>query len=57
MGGKRDKNFRLSKQTKRFLATIVNVNKRNEYKKSMIEAEIAGSIIVKSKKTKDPSEQ
>ena len=56
MGGKRDKNFRLSKQTKRFLATIVDVNKRNEYKKSMIEAEITGSIIFKSKKTKDPSQ-
>lgn len=47
---KRDKNFRLSKQTKRFMATILDPVKRNEYKNAMIEAQIAGETIHKSEK-------
>lgn len=42
---KRDKNFRLSKQTKRFMATILDPIKRNEYKNSMIAAQIAAETL------------
>mgnify|MGYP003703997081 FL=1 len=42
---KRDKNFRLSKQTKRFMATILDPIKRGEYKNSMIAAELAAQTL------------
>ena len=47
---KRDKNFKLTKQTKRFMATIVDPIRRNEYKNAMIEAQIVGSVQFKSNK-------
>jgi hypothetical protein len=47
---KRDKNFRISKQTKRFMATIIDPVKRNEYKNAMIHAQIVGETIHKSEK-------
>jgi hypothetical protein len=49
---KRDKNFRLTKQTKRFMATIVDPIRRNEYKNAMIEAQIVGSVQFKPNKNK-----
>lgn len=52
---KRDKNFRLTKQTKRFMATIIDPIKRNEYKNAMIEAQIVGSVQFKSNKNKKES--
>jgi hypothetical protein len=33
--------FKLSKSTKRIMATMVNVNDRNHYKRMMIDAEVA----------------
>ena len=53
---KRDKNFKMEKTTKRILATIVDPIKRSEYKNCMIEAQLAGSVPFKSKKTKETSE-
>lgn len=47
---KRDKNFKLAKQTKRFMATILDPVKRNEYKNAMITAQIAGETPYKSEK-------
>jgi len=47
---KKDKNFRISKQTKRFMATIVDPVARHAYKNAMIEAQIFGSQIVERKK-------
>jgi hypothetical protein len=47
---KKDKNFRISKQTKRFMATIVDPAARHAYKNAMIEAQIFGSQIVERKK-------
>ncbi len=47
---KRDKNFKLNKQTKRFLATIVDPIKRSDYKNAMIEAQLASSVPFKSEK-------
>ncbi len=47
---KRDKNFRIAKQTKRLMATILDPIKRNEYKNAMIAAQIAGETIYKSEK-------
>lgn len=46
---KRDRNFRLSKSTKRIMAGKFCVNP-NEFKKTMIEAEILASIPVKHEK-------
>lgn len=47
---KRDKNFKLSKQTKRYMATIVDPIKRSDYKNAMIEAQLAASVPFKSEK-------
>ena len=52
---KRDKNFKLTKQTKRFMATIVDPIRRTEYKNAMIEAQIIGSVQFKSNKNKKES--
>lgn len=38
---KTNKTFKLSKSTKRMLATMVNSNDRNHYKSMMINAEVA----------------
>lgn len=47
---KRDKNFKLSKQTKRYMATIVDPVKRHQYKNAMIEAQLFGAQPYKSEK-------
>ena len=49
---KRDKNFRLSKETKRFMATIIDPIKRGQFKNAMIEAQLAAETPFKSEKTK-----
>lgn len=49
---KRDKNFRLSKTVKRMMAGKLCINK-NFLKKTMIEAQIASSIPIKSDKKKN----
>ena len=41
------KTFKLSKQTKRFMCTIVDPQKRNAFKNMMIQAELAAGVIVK----------
>ena len=47
---KRDKNFKLNKETKRYMATIVDPIKRGQFKNAMIEAQIAGAQPYKSEK-------
>jgi hypothetical protein len=42
---KRNQAFRLSKQTKRFMATIVDPLARNAYKNAMIDAQIASETL------------
>ena len=42
------KTFNLSKQTKRFMCTIVNPVERNAYKNAMIQAQLASEIVIKS---------
>jgi hypothetical protein len=42
------KTFVLSKQTKRFMCTILNAEERNQYKRMMIQAELAAAIVPKS---------
>jgi hypothetical protein len=37
-------NYKMSAQTKRFLATIVDPQKRSEFKRSAIQAELASLI-------------
>jgi len=50
---KPNKTFKLSKQTKRFMATFVSAEARNAYKRAMIDAELAGAIQPKREKRKD----
>ncbi len=47
---RRDKNFKLSKESKRQLAQYVDQHKRGMFKNAMIEAELAASIPFKSEK-------
>ena len=47
---KKDKNFRISKQTKRTMATFVNPVERHAYKNMMIHAEISGSQVFEKNK-------
>ena len=55
---KRDKNFKINKQTKRYMATIVDPIKRSDYKNAMIEEQLASSVPFKSeKKNKKESAQ
>ncbi len=49
---KKDKNFRITKQTKRFMATILDPVARHVYKNLMIDAQIFGSKEFESKKKK-----
>jgi hypothetical protein len=45
--------FRLSKQTKRIMATIVDPIKQSEYKRAMINAELASLIQPRREKSKN----
>jgi hypothetical protein len=49
---RRDKNFRLSKESKRQLASYIDPQKRSSFKNAMIEAEVMASVIVKTEKKK-----
>ncbi len=49
---KRDKNFKLNKQVKRWLAVLPQ-EQRSKFKNTMIEAQILGSIVPKLSKKKD----
>jgi hypothetical protein len=42
------KTFNLSKQSKRFMATIVNAEERNAFKRAMIQAQLSSEVVVKS---------
>ena len=47
---KKDKNFRISKQTKRTMATIVDPVERHAYKNAMIQAQLSGSQVFEKNK-------
>jgi hypothetical protein len=47
---KPNKTFKLSKQTKRFMATMINADERNAFKRAMIQAELAAAIVPKREK-------
>ena len=44
--------FKMSAQTKRFMATIVDDHKRGEYKRAMIDAQLQSQVPVRPSKTK-----
>jgi hypothetical protein len=46
---KPSKTFKLSKQTKRFMATFVNAEARNAFKRAMIDAQLQSEIVVKTR--------
>jgi|APGre2960657373_1045057.scaffolds.fasta_scaffold00274_21 hypothetical protein len=50
---KRDKNFKLSKQSKTILALATHPSKRSFYRNIMIDAEIVASTPFKSSKPRD----
>ncbi len=43
-------NFKLSKTSKMMMATIVDPQKRADFRKAMVSAEVAASIVPKSNK-------
>jgi hypothetical protein len=50
--------FKLSRQTKRFMCTILDPEQRNAFKRAMIQAELAALIQPKrEKKTRLPNQQ
>lgn len=51
------KTFKLSKQTKRFMCTIVDPVERSEFKRGMIQAQLASEIVVKVKERGDKRPQ
>ena len=53
---KRDKNFRISPQTKKIMATILDPVERHAYKNMMIRAQIEGSRVFEKKKRKDETQ-
>ena len=52
---KPDKNFKLPKQVKRTMATLVNTVQRNEYKNLMIQAELHSKKLEGQSSKKDKS--
>jgi hypothetical protein len=44
--------FRLSAQTKRFMATIVDPHKRGAFKRAMIDAELSGTQQARREKSR-----
>ena len=53
---KRDKNFRIDRQVKRVMATIVDPVERHAYKNMMIRAQIDGSRVFEKKKRRDETQ-
>jgi hypothetical protein len=47
---KPSKTFKLSKQTKRFMATMIDPVQRNAYKNAMIQAQLQSEIVPKREK-------
>ena len=45
------KTFKLSKTTKRMMATITSAAARNDFKRAMIEAQLLSQVVVKREKT------
>ena len=39
--------FKLSRQTKRLMCSIVDTKSRNQYKAMMIQAELAANVVIK----------
>jgi len=52
---KPDKNFKLPKQVKRTMATLVNTVQRNEYKNLMIQAQLHSNKMERQSSKKDKS--
>ena len=41
------KTFKLSKQSKRLMCSIVDAHARNAFKRAMIQAELAAAVVIK----------
>jgi len=51
------KTFKLSKQTKRLMCSIVDTVSRNAFKRAMIQAELAAAVVVKREKRPDSGQR
>lgn len=51
------KTFKMDKQTKRLLASFVDKHARAEFAASMIDAQLASEVVVKSKAERDTAEK
>lgn len=54
---RRDSTFKISKETKRVMATINDKNQRDVFKALMIKAQIEGSRVIASKKNKEVEDE
>jgi hypothetical protein len=54
---RRDSSFKISKETKRVMTTILDKERRNEFKNAMIKAQIEGSKVIASKKSKEATDE
>jgi hypothetical protein len=48
--------FKISKQTKRFMCTIIDNHKRGEFKRTMIGAELVAQQQARGRNTRDKTE-
>jgi hypothetical protein len=44
------KTFKLSKTTKRMMSTLTNAEARNEFKRIMIQGQLAAQVVIKKEK-------
>lgn len=54
---RRDSTFKISKETKRVMTTILDKDRRNTFKELMIKAQIEGSKVIASKKAKETTDE
>ena len=54
---KPNKTFKMDKQTKRFLCLFTNKHERGAFAASMIDAQLASEVVVKSKADRESAEK
>ena len=54
---RRDSTFKISKETKRVMTTILDKDRRDTFKDLMIKAQIEGSKVIATKKNKEGTDE
>lgn len=52
-----NKAWKMSKQTKRFMATFNDAHERGSFKRSMINAQVASEVVIKSRAEREVAEK